>query len=161
MGAQTVSNQGVLNFSRTELLGELAKASGTFDLCPNSFPFLKGLASSFELYRWTRLVLVYKPAVGTTVAGALTFGVDWSNAGTATTRQKVAALTPMMDLPVWQTGRLVLPSSRLQTRREYILASSDVNDKQPGKVCWASSCKEEAPIGDIWVEYSVQMFGTK
>lgn len=159
-GFSTVSNQGLINFSRTELLGEISTSVGSFDLEPSSFPFLKGLASHFELYKWLKMTIVYKPAVGTTVAGAITIGIDWSNLGKNTTRSQVATLTPMFDVPVWQTGRMVLPSSRLQTRKEYILESSDINDKQPAKVMWAMSASQQS-VGDIWVEYSIQLFGTK
>lgn len=157
-GQTTQQQQGSVTFSRLEYVADV-KDSGSFDLCPSSFPFLKGLSANFELYRWTKMEVQYKPAVGTNTAGAVTIGVDWSNKKTKKTRPEISALTPMMDTPVWQMSKLTLPSSRLQTRKEYILESDDVNDKQPGALLWKSS--SSSAVGDLWISYTVHLFGTK
>lgn len=157
-GQTTINQQGMITFSRLEYVGDVSSV-GSFDLTPSSFPFLKSLASSFELYKWLKLEVQYKPAVGTQTAGAVTFGVDWSNKKTKQKRQEIASLTPMVDTPVWQMAKMTLPPSRIQTRREYILEASDVNDKQPGALLWASTAS--GSVGDMWINYTVQMYGTK
>lgn len=159
-GKQTVQAQGVINFSRLEYIADV-KGAGGFDLDPSKFPYLTGLARCFEHYKWTKLVVHYKPAVGTTTAGAVTIGVNWANIHDKSDRAGVSTLTPMLDVPVWQAGNLVLPTSRLQTRREYILDSADVNDRQPCRINWATSSATDSVVGDLWITYSIQMFGTR
>lgn len=151
--------EGTIRFSKTELLVSIEGNNGNVVLSPNSFPFLRNLSSSFERYRWEKLIIHYKPSVGSVVAGAITFGVDWSHVSLKTDRAGISAYSPVYDSPVWQTGKLVLPIVKLASRREYILDAVDVNDASPGTLCWASTNK--AAVGDLWIEYSITMLGTR
>nr|UJG28002.1 VP3 [Bayan-Khairhan-Ula Melophagus solemo-like virus] len=161
-GSGQVSFSSDVKVSRTEYLLPITGEIGSLDLHPSTFPFLKGISGHFARYKWTKLVIIYKPACGTMISGALTFGIDWSNSGKYTTKAQVTALTPVRDSAVWQSFSMALPSSHLQSRREYVLSSKDVNDSQPGRLWFynSASAGSNVNVGDLWVTYSITLSGT-
>lgn len=170
-----LGQQGVLTFSRDELFCELKlpankSASGaSVTLHPDNFPFLKSLSKSFDQIVWRNVKFVYKPAVGTNWGGLVTLGFDWDfSASNAPDRKYVSALTPNLTTSAWgdtSKSPMVLPTSRLQTRKFYVLAGgATAVDQGPGKFCWAvsgQSSSSEQTVGEVWVSYSVQMLGTQ
>lgn len=118
-----VSNEGRIVLSRKEFMMTVtlpARAStgvNTKSLSPSELPFLKGISANFEMFRWDRISLFYKPAVGATYGGLVTMGVDWDSERIPSTRQNTAALTPNRTVPAWQDSErnpLVLPKDRIK-----------------------------------------------
>lgn len=161
--------QGEVVLSRSERLTNTSTDVKDYWLHPANFPWLKNLAQAFELYRWVRCNIEYRPLVGATKDGSAAVGVDWSaqsmtleqgrylRAGKST-RDDVLACTPNFDTPVWQrVPRLVLPADKLRQRLWYDLKNTSY-DTAPGSVAVVSSSNDS---GEIWVHYTVVMAGTR
>lgn len=172
--------QGEVRLARTELLYTVASSpiGSAIFLAPDNLPWLKNLAKAFERYKFHKLVIEYRPLVGTTQGGSIALGIDWASAsttadmdvdsdlyvlvGAAPTKAKVMACTPSIDMPSWQSGKLVVPASRLMSRAWYELGTiptdTSVYDFGPGFLAQISSL---ASSGEIWLHYDITMTGTK
>lgn len=166
---------GVIHLSRDELVTTIkvtkntTSSTGHFDLVPSSFSFLKGIAKSFDRLVWNKIHIFYKPAVGSTFGGLVTYGVDWDFVTTNDIgRERISSLTPSATLAAWsdnQTKPLVLQPAKIQSRRFFSpnATTEDNSNKGPGKIHWATSVSAQAAdtiVGELWVSYSVTMQGT-
>lgn len=172
--AAPIQQDGTVSLSRTELIASLVlpggnvSAKGHIDLVPSSFAFLKGLFKSFDRIRWLKLVVFYKPAVGTVYGGLVSVGMDWDFASDDVARTSLSGFTPNFTTAAWQdtqTRPMVLPPARMQSQNWYTPTSSDATwtQKGPGKLHWAlDGTKDTAArtVGELWVSYSVQLMGT-
>lgn len=163
--------QGTVRFARRELAltikgGDMTHQGNCVVLNPLNLPFVKKLAAMFDRYTWHKCSLHYRPIVSATTNGAIILGVDWdSSTRTVLSYDLVAALTPMVETPVWQAASLVLPTSKLQTRKEYIIRGEDNKpdevDVSPGvMICAPSGVASGTTVGHIWIEYDMSFFGT-
>lgn len=159
--------EGSLNLRREEYIVEVkTNDKGVMvdskDLHPLTFPWLKGLAMSFDLYQWKSMSVEYRPAVGTTMDGFVVIGVDWGVEATGpTTVESVYALTPHVETPVWQKiPNMVLPQKQLQLKKWYD-APKQGSEGQPGKLCYYASGKASTVLGHIFVRYNIQLSGTR
>lgn len=170
--------QGEVTLVRHEFLEDVIAGKGkSLVLAPGNFSWLKNVAKAFERYRWQFLHLEYRPAVGTTTAGTVALGVDWSDSSVTAdevgqlrlsadpSKASVLACTPNVDGPVWSAvPRLPIPPNRLQSRAWYDIPSdlskaSEIFDVAVGSlVCYASG---SGTVGEIWVNYSVTLSGTR
>lgn len=170
----TQSDPGGMTIARRELLMEVAIAANKdavykmADLRPDNFHFLKGIAKSFERFRFTKLNIYWKPAVGTTYGGMVAIGIDWDfSDNTAQTRADITSYTPSQSFSCWSdTERtpLVLPPSRLQSRNWYA-TSATTFDGGVGRLKIAAN-GETSPntsktVGELWIDYRVQFSGTQ
>lgn len=168
-GSGSMSNQssGTFRVSRREFLSDLkvdankTDASFVSSLDVRSFPWLKKIAGAFEQVIWHKAKIIYRPAVGTTTDGLVTYGVDWSfSKPSGITKTFVQSLTPFMDHAVWQSpGDLVLPAARLQSRKSYVMDKNEI----PGfLVAWLSVTSNAASktYGELYIEYDVTLMGT-
>lgn len=168
-----VGADGKLTISRWELLTEIkaAKNGSTANFYKKILPqsdcmsWLYGLAKNFSRITWHSLVVEYRPAVGATKDGCVTVGVDWKPDTTVTpSKTTVQNCTPNFQVPVWQRKTLTVPSAKLQTRKEYLLDSTNVEDNAPGDILAYLNCTSQTSeqyFGDIWVHYNVSLFGPK
>lgn len=150
---------GVFKISRNELLGEV-KGGQIFSvsLAPMSWTWISTISKSFERFTIHSATLEWKPAVGTTEAGLCCYGVDWNANSTPTTRAQILAYTPVQDNPVWQPSTLVLPSSKLMTRKEY--STADTKDI-PGIIVASCTSDPAKVAGELWIRYDISMYGTR
>lgn len=178
-----VGGEGGLRVARDELfislgVDDTGNVSGTYPINPfNSgtiqlFPWLEGIARSYERIVWNRLEFSWRSAVGTTSDGIICYGVNWESPGEKVipTRADVTSLFPVKDHPVWQTtdnSPLLLPLNMLQSRKHYIMRSTDLDDACPGSL---QVSIEGAPpgtkdkrktIGELWVRYDVTLLGPR
>lgn len=165
--------------SRSELLTTVSTSVATAILHPSNFPWLANLAKVFERYRFVTLQLEYRPLVGTTTAGSVAMGVDWTTSSMALVssptgqlylkgykaadRTDILALTPSADTPVWQRiPRIAVPSGLLQSRLWYDTSTPGsgavIPDYAPGYVASVSSADK---AGEVWVHYKVHLSGTR
>lgn len=170
--SNSIGNQGVIRLRRREILKTITASDDVSDavvLAPTTtvMPLLKGISNSFERIVWHSCKIFWKSAVGTTRDGTIAIGIDWDSTSAKPDRGKVVSATPNVSLPVWQNTDLspmVLPSSRLMTRREYIMSSSSAEDKSPASVLYAltvGKMDQAHTYGDIWIEYDVTLSGTR
>lgn len=182
-----VGSEGGLRVSRDELFASLGvddsgSMSTTLPINPFNtgavevFPWLEGIARSYERIVWNRLEFSWRSAVGTTSDGIICYGVNWESPAHETdptkgpTRADVTSLFPVKDHPVWQStdnSPLVLPVSMLQSRKHYIMRSIDLDDACPGSFqvniqgAPPGTSTKRKTIGEIWVRYDVTLLGPR
>lgn len=163
------SGDGTVRLQRSELVKEVhTDANGAVrvfvDLLPDNFTFLGTVWKAFERYRWHSLRIFYKPAVGTTASGLVSYGIDYTITKNNIDRAAIAALTPNVSHALWNDSTkrpLVIPASMLQSRTWY-LASGDAVDKCAGRLCIAASGATGVQfVGEIWASYDVTLSGTR
>lgn len=173
--AQVSNNIGVITLARKELLAPIVIAKGQpsglygWAIVPASFNFLKQF-SMFDKVRWNKLHLFYKPGVGATTNGMVSYGIQWDFSHLEpTNRTSISSLTPNMTHSVWQDGSatpLVCPPSRLQSKPWFTPGDSeDKMEKGPGMIMLAVTKPEvnqtmDFTVGELWADYSVTMTGT-
>lgn len=165
---------GEIRISRKELLTTVTlprskpDVNGYVKLEPGAFSFLKGVSKSFERYKYQKLRVYWKPAVGTVYGGMVAMGIDFDSSRTAGVgRSQVVAYTPSMTCACWadtESKPLIIPPPRLQTRNWYLTSATGF-DASPGTLMWAangeSSATADKVLGEIWVEYSITFQGTQ
>lgn len=126
-------------------------------------PWLNTITQGFERIVWHRATITYRPAVGTTKDGLVKFGADWTSTrqDSAATSEYITACTPFVSGPVWQCLTVNLPASQLQSRKQYILTSSDKSDQSPCTILCMSTPKGTTTMGELWVTYDVTLSGTR
>lgn len=165
----TPTTDGSMRITREEMLVAVMSNApeGLVVLSPANFPWLKGISANFERFVANSMRIYYKPAVGTATDGLIVYGVDWNpDNGGNTTRSGIQQLTPVNDHPLWQDSRgqpLILPKSRLQTRKEYLLTSTQKSDSSVGYLAYNAGPKTDVVkfYGELWVKYDISFFGTK
>lgn len=169
--ASATGTSGEITVARCELLTPVklkansTDLNGSVDLFPsaNVLSWLHKLTVAFERISWLSAVVMYKPFAGTTKTGSVCIGADWNSVAATPTRTQVQAATPVVETPVWQSSQMVLPGSRLMSRREYSLSSTDAYDKQPCKILisvTAETSNADLVLGEIWLQYRVKLSGT-
>lgn len=160
-------SSGDVRLKRRELLTRLTTdANGNvvsaIAMAPSSFPWLGTLSKSFERIKWYKCAFTYAPAVGTTTNGTIAIGIDYSFSVAGSDYKQVVSLTPSVSLPIWQGMKngLSVPVKMLQSRLWYILNGASADTAFGKVVLNATSDKKSGVIGDIWVEYDVELSGT-
>nr|UJG28016.1 VP3 [Ulaatai Melophagus solemo-like virus] len=161
--------EGKLSLVRSELVrsvevkAQQVEISDYLEFLPSdsTMVWLNNLARNFDQIVWLNVRIEFKPAVGTNVSGSLVLGIDWDPASGALNRQQVQACSPASEAPVWQQQELVVPTSRLQSRRFYLLKSKTADDRSPFSLKWnlKTNADKNMFYGDIWVHYKVVLMG--
>lgn len=175
--------EGSLRVARDELLAEVrtgatrdgtGSVSLTFPIVPiassaaaGTFPWLSGIAASYERIVWHSLSFSWRSAVGTTTDGLVCYGMNWEspNSKVVPTRADVTSLMPVKDHPIWKSTDdcpLVCPVSYLQSRKHYVMRSGDLDDACPGSLQLAvANGPSGKTVGEVWVSYDVTLLGPR
>lgn len=171
-----LGGEGHMRVSRQELCqvlttGGTGDASQTVMLDParstTNFPWLSGLASSWERIVWHSLRISWRSGVGATTDGMVAYGVDFNSPSTSAraTRENVVSLTPVHDGPIWKStdgSPLTIPGGMLRSRAQFILGASDYNDASPGSLLISvTGGPVNKKVGEVWVHYDVTMAGPR
>lgn len=185
-----IGNGGQITITRCELFQPVvvkANADNGFAgyTCPiipgtTYMLFLGKLAACYTRIRWESMQFDWRPAVGTTQSGIITYGTrlmddTGSTGGTPNppaSRQVVSSLFPVNDHPVWQTAApLVVSKKLLQSRQWYATSPSgglpaapfDSFDYAPGSLQIGAQVFTTADLflGEIWVSYTATLDGSR
>lgn len=183
-----VGNGGQITLVRSELFQQLNSEPAADDktLTLGSIPvapvkttmsFLWRLSQCYTRLRWNSLSFQWKPAVGTSTSGILTYGLRLMDDRTSgppkdpTDRAEVQSLFPVMDHAVWQTSTLTINKDLLMSRKWYAISptttlptTSDTFDFSPGSFqygCAHDADSTQKFYGEFWVTYSVTLDGTR
>lgn len=173
-GLAATNNSGDVVVSRSELLSPLIVVanSNSLDTYVDMFPtssvlaWLAKLTIAFERITWLSARVMYKPFSGTTKTGSVCIGVDWNSSLTKdlpASRSKTQSTTPVMEMPIWQSGSMMLPAMRLMSRREYTLSAGEPFDRQPCQILISVTSqpdRTDVTVGELWVDYKVRLSGT-
>lgn len=131
-------------------------------------PFLANLARVYTRYRWESLAFSWRPGVGTTTDGAVTYGVKLMDSDVTknpSSRVAVSALFPVNDHPIWQGSTLPVAKSLLQSRLWYATYGSiDPVEQAPGTLQVGiahDSLTADKYVGEFWITYCVTFDGTR
>lgn len=120
----------------------------------------------------------WRPAVGTSTNGLVTYGVRFMDDRTAkstdASRVAISGLYPVCDHPVWQSSQLVVPQDLLMSRAWYATVpklgdtpdpgAADSIDLAPGTLAIGITAPEMATaalVGEVWVHYTATLDGTR
>lgn len=183
-GASNIGNGGQITIVRSELFQSVASDAtketniGTA-IQPGAsvMKFLGKLTDCYTRLRWNSMTFEWRPAVGTSTNGILTYGVRlMDDRGTVQpkSRAEVSGLYPVCDHPVWQKSNLPVAKSLLMSRNWYATPTSssgaappgtaaDPVDLAPGSLLiGVSAVSPAAPlVGELWIHYSVTLDGTR
>lgn len=164
---QRIPTEGSMTLTKDEIAISVkadgqGKASGYIDLVPKSFPLLNNVYKAFERVKWERLHFYWRPAVGTTEGGLLTYGIDWDWSDPVSDRVKVASYTPSCSHAIWsdRSPAMIVPASKLQSRAWYTPSVGDNVDKGPGRLVYSAVGPANKDLGEIWVSYTLLLAGT-
>lgn len=165
-----------MRVSRDELfLSVVSSEVGDVKLCvplnpaasKDNFPWLSGLSTSWERIVWHKLQFSWRPALGTTADGIITYAITWEPKlkTFAPDRSYVTSQTPVKDHAVWQatdTAPLIARVALLQSRKHYIMSSGSLEDAAPGSlVLNVKGVANNKFLGELWARYDVSMLGPK
>jgi hypothetical protein len=179
-----IGNGGQICITRTELFESITipkDAAGTSKPFLSSYliapiattgepklPFLANLARVYTRYRWESLTFSWRPGVGTTTDGSVTYGVKLMDADVAknpSSRIEVSALYPVNDHPIWQGSNLPVAKSLLQSRLWYATYGSiDPVEQGPGTLQVGiahDALTADKYVGEFWITYTVTFDGTR
>lgn len=164
-------SQATVKGNSTSLYGDVPIYPSTANA--NIFPFLQNLSNVYTRLKWERMEFEWRPAVGTTTNGIITYGVRLmdDNANPPTSRIAISALSPVNDHPVWQSSNMIVPSELLQSRKWYAIARSgtgvvnpDRVDLGPGSLQYGltvDSSTADRMYGEFWINYTVTLDGCR
>lgn len=131
-------------------------------------PFLANLARVYTRYRWENLSFSWRPGVGTTTDGSVTYGVklmDGDVTKNPSSRVAISALYPVNDHPIWQGSSLPVAKPLLQSRLWYATYGSiDTVEQAPGTLQVGishDSLAADKYVGEFWIKYTVTFDGTR
>lgn len=164
------AGEGTVRIARSEIMYSVeVSVQGTnfnratiIEPANQTMPWLYKMSSLFDQIVWENCEFSYKPACGTSFGASLVMGVDWDPQATDASRSKVQACSPVVECAAWQPITLVLPKTRLQSRRIYVRNSSSPADRAPGVLLVNLKCSaadRQTFVGDVWVKYSVVLMG--
>nr|WPR17547.1 MAG: capsid protein [Arachnid permutotetra-like virus] len=180
-----IGNGGQITLVRSELFQAIYSAPtksetlGSIAVTPVKavMSFLWRLSQCYTRLRWNSMSFQWKPAVGTSTSGLITYGLrlmDDRTSGTPadpTSRADVQALFPVMDHAVWQTSTLTINKDLLMSRKWYAISPStqlptdaETYDFSPGSFQYGCAHDTDAVrkfYGEFWVTYSVTLDGTR
>jgi len=162
---------GVIVFKHTEYVADLQGSvdfdSRTLALNPGNedvFPYLSNIAASFEYYKFRKLKLRYEPSCSTTTAGVVMLCIDYD----ASDSSPLGKTAFMMNQNAtrcssWSrsTMDLVAKANGAQVKR-FVLndappPNTDVKMYNLGNLFIATQGSTAVPIGEIYVDYEVEL----
>jgi len=125
----------------------------------STFTWLSALATRFEMFKFSKLRLLYKPSCGTSYVGFVIIGMDFDAYDTAPTKVTMLAWRYSSKCAVWQECSVDCSTdARLSTWR-YCDTNSDRGDLRLDTlgVFWslAYGTGSDAFVGELFVDYTV------
>lgn len=183
-GGTNIGNGGQITIVRSELFQSVASDATKETLIStaiqpgaNVMKFLGKLTDCYTRLRWNSITFEWRPAVGTSTNGIMTYGVRFMDDRGSTapkSRAEVSGLYPVCDHPVWQKSSLPVARSLLMSRNWYATptnsggaappgTAADPVDLAPGSLLvGVSAVSPAAPlVGELWIHYSVTLDGTR
>lgn len=151
-----------------DISGSVAYSASSYSINPGLsplFPWLSGMASLFESYRFKRLVFHYRTSSSTATGGKVLLSVDW-DAADATPDTKVGQLQERTkaDDAAWANFSLICDQADLNKFgpqrfvRQGSVSSTDIKTYDVGNlILGVSGMSGTSVVGELWVEYDVEL----
>jgi hypothetical protein len=150
-----------------DIAGSVGFANASYHINPGLnilFPWLAGIAASYEQYKFRRLRFMYTPLTSTATVGQFIMGVDYDAADPpALTKAELQQYDGVYAGPSWQPGACVFQTDRLFARRlftrQYFEPAQDAKTFDSGLLQVATQgFSGTSTIGELWVEYEIELF---
>lgn len=125
-----------------------------------TFPWLSILATNFEKYHFRKLHFIYESSVATTSAGVAMSAIDMDAADAPpTSKQQMMSYLGAQRSNVWMEHKCILPQmpAPLYVRTQGVPAGTDVKTYDVGNYIFASQGAAATPVGELYVEYDVDL----
>ncbi|AAR26609.1 coat protein [Havel River virus] len=136
-------------------------ASNDFSINPLNpfvFPWLVSIASNFDQYTFRSLKFEYIPLANTGASGrvALFFDKDSTDPG-PDDRSALANYRHLSEISPWAIARLTAPTDNV---KRFMADNTTADPKliNLGKVGWVTYASQFANLGDLFVEYTVDLY---
>jgi len=157
---------GVMTITHREYLGEVAGsttfAATSYPINPglgSSFPWLSGIANSYEKYRIKSMTYEYVNIAATSERGRITLAIDYDVLDVVPTNKvDLFQLAGASEGPIWEPLKIsVKPSSVLYTRNG-TLSNVDLKTYDAGRFIAAISNSNDTSIkGELFVTYEIEL----
>lgn len=129
------------------------------------FPWLAGIAPSWETYQFNTLRFEYIPSAPSTAAGTVTISVDYDPEDSVpTTKQQLLQMDGSTTAGLWVKQTHSSTRGNLQKRKELFVATGGPADRlnDTGTAIFGifgtDGDPTRASTGDLWVTYDVTLF---
>lgn len=165
-------NAGHARIAKRELLvslktGDSENATLALVLNPTSVSseagYVKTMASIFDEMKWNKLSLHWIPAVGNTVGGLISFGIDWDSKtvdAAAVKQGTVTALTPSISGKLNQERTMSVPAKKYQ-RQTWLSHHSTTSEGVLGSLVAYASGPKNTTLGMFEISYDIEFQGTR
>lgn len=161
--SEVLTNAGGIKVSNAELLATDVRGKNgvgkIYSLGPvsSNMGHYKALALIYERYRFLSLRIEYVAAIGTTVGGVVTVGMDYDGTMAIVSQAKVSSLNPSFSVPVHRNRSMTIPPKFLNPQKW--LSTRGESEAHPGAiVVWCTSNSDET-LGLIRCHYTVEFAG--
>lgn len=127
-----------------------------------TFTWLSAIATRFELYKFNKCVIHYKPSCGTATNGYVIMGVDFDSYDAPPTKVELLAWKMSAKSAAWQDCKLdISKESRLTTFRfcDASTRAGDIRLDDLGTLNVrgvAPDYSASQPLGELFIEYTVE-----
>lgn len=159
----SVTNGSTTGFALTTL----SAATPGYDLnpaCSNLFPWLSGIATNYERYRFISTNFRFVPSSPTTTAGRFYAAIDYDYDDLpAGSKSSLMTNSTAVEVPVWMEASLKALPAQLHRDQPYKYVSTNTrsNFVEPRTAyCGFLMCAFDTPtanlVYDVWVDYTVE-----
>lgn len=133
---------------------------------PTTFPWLAGLAWSWESFTWRRLAFRYEPRCSTTQVGAVQMFTDYDFADNPPASEQIASsYDGFLETAPWTRASTTLNNVGLRqgkamkfvTPSTGIPSSADPTNYSCGTFFFYAAGTGAVTLGSLWVEYTVEL----
>lgn len=125
-----------------------------------SFPWLAGLASRYEMYRFTKLRYEFRSVVASSTSGVIMMSFDYDAADDApTSKAQQAQTVPNSETNVWMNNDLSVPvdGTWRYVRQSTLASNLDIKTYDFGNMWLSSAYGDNAVGGELYVEFTVEL----
>lgn len=125
-----------------------------------SFPWLAGLASRYEMYRFTKLRYEFRSVVASSTSGVIMMSFDYDASDEAPASKSVQAQTvPNSETNVWMNNDLVVPVDGVwrYVRQSALGSNLDIKTYDFGNMWLSSAYGDNTVGGELYVEFTVEL----
>nr|WRQ65437.1 structural protein [Tolivirales sp.] len=157
---------GVIVVSHREYLGELTGSSSfgavSYPINPGlgeSFPWLGGIANSYEKYKIRSMTYEYVNIAATSERGRVTLAVDYDVLDMVPTNKvDLFQISGAAEGPIWEPLKLTVKPSQLLFTRNGNITGADLKTYDAGRFIAACSNAADTTVkGELFVSYDIEL----
>jgi hypothetical protein len=173
-------NDGSISISKREFVGSYVVAGAGFQIhpltlvtpgldfnpaCSSMFPWLSGIATNYERYRFNKLKIDVIPSSNATISGRQYLAIDYDyDDAPANTKAGIMSNRTAAEAQIWQEVSVTADPKELNRDLpyRYVSSGSKMNAVEPrtaysGFFLFATDSPTAGLVFDFWVDYQVEL----